>query len=183
MKKLPYLLSGLLLLTLLLQTGSQLTAKKTQAADVPGDITPQAYSNPENWVDRDSRMNIFYSYESWPKSQAKKSDDFMPQFIYNLKNSPSYTWVDGGTNGAYLNQINNLSINPASYVLLDLNGDGLMDMVYREQTYYGGSVDAPSYYGDLKMAAWTNQGNNNFALSYKCYMASSGWWYGDCAAI
>lgn len=183
MKKL--LLGNLIALALILSiglSGQIADSDSAEAAINPAVDSSNGYLVPANWADTGS-LNIFTNFTSWPHSDNQKPGDLLAQFIYQLKAPVNQNWVPDGSNAAFLTIFQSLSVNPSAFTLIDINGDGLTDMVYREQTYIGGkSGSSDGYWGPLKMAVWSNQGNNNFAVTYKCYVDTGIGWYGDCAA-
>lgn len=98
----------------------------------------------------DQPSNFFNDYTSWRASTSKKSDDYMIHALYY-----AHTGSTGGTLRTFL----------------DINGDGLSDMLYMYDGYMN--------FGHVDYLVLLNSGNNNFTVGYKCVMADK--WYGDCA--
>lgn len=105
-----------------------------------------------------NNIDIFAEYESWTNSPNLKAGDTLVQTLYLMAND--------GT-GVAPNQS-----------LVDINGDGLVDIAYHFR--YNG-------FGASKYALLLNKGDNSFELVYKCVHASAEFgqpreYYGDCAA-
>ena len=114
-------------------------------------------------------LDVFYNWEYWPHSAAKRSNDLWPQFIEQLKGPKNYSSSTGNNPYNTLGEIANTS------TMTDINGDGLTDMIFRDDQGLWGTD-----YIQTEMAVWLNKGNNSFQLIYKC-MVTTGAWYGDCA--
>lgn len=102
----------------------------------------------------DSPEFFLYNYTSWPSSTTRKSTDHMVDALYFA------------AKGSILS------------TFIDINGDGLNDIVYvAAKSNFGGSGMSGGIY-----LLFLNTGNNNFEVSYKCAITDDGRWYGDCAA-
>lgn len=119
-----------------------------------------------------AELDIFYDISQWNHSNSKKAGDTMPQFIYQLKGANTLSTTEPTS-------YKTTSITSNYQTMADINGDGLVDAIYRDDS--GSWIYGGDYYS-VKMAVWLNKGNNNFQLAYKCYVGASVGWYGDCAA-
>lgn len=163
-------LGVLFVAALVLGTGFGIYAlPRTEDANASNrDFTLAAADVPDAMV-YENELDVFGAYATWASSKNKKSNDTLAQFIYELK-GPVTKIENSGQSTTY-----------NTYTLLDVNGDGLTDMIYRDGTDLGGTN------GRLKMAMWLNNGNNSFDLAYKCYVWNDpanpdrDSWYGDCA--
>lgn len=103
-----------------------------------------------------STIKIFAGYAAWPTSVARKAGDTIPQ-VFSLI-AKNYTNSNSGTTHQ-----------------VDVNGDGLTDLLYHSAM--PGSY--PFYFG-----VFLNQGNLQYDLAYKCAYLPVGTvahYYGDCA--
>ena len=103
-------------------------------------------------------ISIFSEFESWPGSNTLREDDTAVQVLHTAR--------------AY-------NSNPNRFSWVDINGDGLTDLLYH---YYNSS----NYRGGGQYAIYLNQGNADFSLLYKCFYNTDldsypYTWYGDCA--
>ena len=141
--------------------------KTTSASASDADFTIAAAGEGTDAAVKDYDLDLFEAYQTWPSSQNKKSSDTLVHFIYELK-GPITKVENSGESTTY-----------NTYTLLDVNGDGLTDMIYRDNHDNGGNR--------IKMAMWLNNGNNSFDLVYKCMVWNDyanpdrDSWYGDCA--
>lgn len=96
-------------------------------------------------------LGLYSGYASWPNSATLKSDDTKAQSLFLLEQS-----------GA----VNTFS---------DINGDGLVDILYHNDTF---DEDQANHFG-----IFLNNGNLGFDWVYKCvYKGAANEYYGDCAA-
>lgn len=93
-------------------------------------------------------INIFDSYTSWPSSSTLDPTDTVAQTLFLV--------ADG---------------HGLSHTIVDMNGDGLSDVIYHASASDWG-----------QFAIFLNTGGNEFELVYKC-AKMSGVYYGDCAAL
>lgn len=99
-------------------------------------------------------LDIFEAYGSWPGSGTLKSTDTMAQALFSLA-SNSNAWASS----------------------MDINGDGLADVVKHEINCMGSN-------GTCRLGVFLNKGNFTFDLVYKCRVESVNdvkTYYGDCA--
>lgn len=102
-----------------------------------------------------------------PSSQAPKSNDIMMRVLYRL----AYFHSD---------DVNGLKKTPQKTSFVDINGDGLIDLLYHNYTY---STNNRSY----SFGVFLNRGDLGFDVSYRCYIFTSGstnpttTYRGDCA--
>lgn len=96
-------------------------------------------------------LGLYSGYASWANSATLKSDDTKAQSLFLLEQS-----------GA----VNTFS---------DINGDGLVDILYHNDTF---DVDQTNQFG-----IFLNNGNLGFDWVYKCvYKGATNEYFGDCAA-
>ncbi|MBI4359527.1 MAG: hypothetical protein HY564_00335 [Candidatus Jacksonbacteria bacterium] len=110
-------------------------------------------------------IDIFSNYTSWQKSPSKKTGDTTSQTLYLLARSVVYK-QNFDSEQTYQ------SVTPQS--IIDINGDGLADIVYHSREFKNGGYDI------LYSAILLNKGSMTYELSYKCVHDATGW-YGDCA--
>ena len=110
-------------------------------------------------------IDIFNNYPSWKKSVSQKTGDTMSQTLYVLARSVIYKQN-------FDSQQTYQSVTPQS--IIDINGDGLADIVYHSRELRNGGYDI------LYSAILLNKGSMTYELSYKCVHDSTSW-YGDCA--
>jgi len=104
------------------------------------------------------QINIIFNYKNWPHSTTPKTSSYLPGALGLLGLGYS-----AGSGGGYSG-------------LVDINGDGLNDIIY-------------SFYMNdyiFRTAVLLNQGNNDFNLVYKCVAETNSGvatYYGDCAQL
>jgi len=110
------------------------------------------------YVSIDSAVDLFAPYATWPNSAVKKAGTAAEWLHQMTPNRISEQWVD----------------------TLDINGDGLVDiLIHRDTDPIPPSGSIHHWYGIL-----LNRGDQTFDFTYKCvikYTDSVPLFYGDCA--
>lgn len=107
--------------------------------------------------------SIFADYESWPSSSTLSSSDTMLQTLFLMKEP-----------------------NTNRFTALDINGDGLVDILYHAQGADQKVTGGYYYYTDF-FAVMLNKGGNSFENEYICAFRHDQsytlpvTYFGDCA--